>query len=299
MSGLRIVGRVALYGSLAPLLWLAPGCGAGIAGLVFGVGEISDDDGGGSSNGPAVVSNVVVTARESPATISFVLTDAESDPADVEILYLDRRARDAVPVLLTGEDTDLNQLRSSPEGVRHRREWDFAKQEGETFQEGFVVEVRIVDRAGATPLAVSASEPFSLGNDPPELRDVMLQVALAGIANVAFTVWDSSNDDLVSVRVEYAVVDGGPEVWRLARPAGVASSPEGELPADFSAFRDVRASSSGTSLDFFWDVVRDVGRAAFAVKLRLTPDDGVAVGNAPEAAITTPPIKLWVENDAT
>lgn len=259
--------RVALGMMLLLLTVVLHGCYAGTVGMILGISSL--DDSGGSGNSPTVVSGVRVTdARRSPAAIHFVLTDRESDPAEVEIVFLTPGSSRPLPVLLTG-DQELRELPTSPQGKPHVRLWDFERQLGDgSFREGLTVRVR----SGS---AVAEDDAARVGNDPPEVLSVQIPVAnpetdeVSGIPNVGFTVKDSS-DDVVSVEVEYAIVEDPELEWIPARPVSPSSGETGEGPA----FQNVRASREGSSLVFSWDVFADLGRTENRVLLRFTPDDG-------------------------
>lgn len=276
--------RLAFFLILLILPVVVAGCYAGSLGLAFGIVALSED-GGGSKSSPPVVGFVEVTdtkrfsrPRISPAVVRFRLTDGESDPVDVEILAVPPAAVDPSrapkPVLLTGDDPNLVGLDSSPEGVIHEKAWDFAEQFGDHFQRGFTLRIRVADGVSFDEVDVD------IGNDPPAIMSVVkLPVEdperdeVVGIAVIGITVADSSDDE-ISVRVEYDV--GGDESWPLARPAS-QSRPQGEeLPPDFMAISGVRASSAGADLDFFWDVVADLGRTEREVRLRFKAHDGVS-----------------------
>jgi hypothetical protein len=279
----------------ASLALLSSGCYAGLAALVFGFLEVSDS-GPEAGNSPPLVSGIELrNARRppEPATIVFVLTDIESDPTSVEIEYSSRTGRG--PVLLARGEGGLEGLATSASGVRHARRWDYERQLGSELREDVSVSVRIAGGPAA------ASEPLLLGNDPPRIEERSIEVLgeepVAGIVGVRFEVADSS-EDLVSVLVEYSAGGGD---WTPATPAGrdlggcrtcmETAAAGGETPSSQEspplevalcpscfAITEVKSRRSGLALQFFWDVVADLGHVHDEVELRFTPHDGVAWG---------------------
>ncbi|MBI3845453.1 MAG: VCBS repeat-containing protein [Planctomycetes bacterium] len=264
----------------------ATGCGSGSAGIVSAIAG----SGSGGGNAPADVSNVeVAEGRTSPATIRFELTDAESDPVDVSLVFFRKGSSAAEEIAnlvadpARGIDTQLLALQTSRPGRVHEKLWDFVPQLGPGFSPEIRLEVRIVRSGHSTGTQVTASESrvVSLGNDAPEVRDVTLPGGpeIVGIADVDFVVSDSSSD-LISVTIEYDVLDDVPDRGRMT------ATPAGDAPTQ------IVTSPDGTPFTFFWDVVADLGRTEHEVALYLTPSDGDLIGKAP------PPATVRVDNNS-
>jgi hypothetical protein len=252
---------------------ILPACGSGTL-AIFGGGG-----GGGGGNAPPVVGDVLVgadptDAKTSPVTFTFKITDAESSPVDIDVLYVPPGGGPPVPVLLAG-NTNLDQLASSPAGVVHTRQWDFAPQvpSGGAYAPGYRLTVRTRNQGSSADSAL-----FAIGNDPPVVSNVSAPSGeTSGIVPVSFDLADSSSD-LVSVTVEYQDVDN-PTGWRPATSAG-------------GPLTNVATDPSGVPLFFFWDVPADAPAVDFRAVLRFTPDDGTATG----IPVTSP--TLILDNNA-
>ncbi len=285
------------------------GCGGGIAALVVALTD-SDRDDRPRANFPAEVKNLHVSNTKSgPARICFTLIDREGDSVDVSLYYTPpgAAAGELIPILL-GDGQLEERLDASEDGIDYCFEWDFASQvaTGPRVGEGYIITVKAGDRI----LATSA---VNLGNDAPQV-DLLPGLSpggaegeeVVGIVNVPFVVSDTS-DDFTSVIVEYAIVEDGrtaesqpticelpddacdpadrvietTRAWTVARPAGSASS----TCIPVFAFFHIQAPRAGRSLDFFWDVVGDLGRKEADIKLRFTPCDGLLWGKPVETAV--------------
>lgn len=284
-------------------LLLTSGCGGGIALIVVWLDD--DDDSGGSANASPVVSSLQLTdergrspPKTSPATISFVLADAESDPVDVEISYASPRG--------DGTIAKLTELATSPSGSPHHCLWDYADDMGSGYTRDVTVSVLIT--GGTDP----TTSDFDVGNDCPEVESIELPELdeVVGIVFVEVGISDSSTD-VVSVLVEYAVITGGPasqeEQVICEPPSGAGHPRDRKLDEDglewrraqpvrlhvpdctpFFAIQNIEAAAGGTTVQFFWDVLADLGNTEARVKLRFTPYDGVDWGEAK----LSPPIHL-------
>jgi hypothetical protein len=242
-----------------------------------------------------VVSNLeLATGKVSPAEVRFVLRDQESDPLDVEILFAEG-STDPRPVQLVADpdrqiDASLSQLSTSPgEGTQHVKLWGFASQVGNGFREDLTL---LVKAGGSTEDVL-----VDVGNDPPRIEvdlSGVPQEEVAGIAQVSFTVLDSS-DDSVSIDVQYAIVDG------LDLVGGETPAPEDFVkatPAENESLEDLPVSRSGTSLNFFWTVEADLGDSEHDVLLRLQAVDHDEAGKLLREGdpVLTP--KFSIDNDA-
>ena len=146
------------------------GCGSGIAAIVASSG------GGGSGGGnfSAAVGSVQISDTDaSPALVEFLIIDPESDPVDVELLFSEPGSSILQHMRLLAcpdENIDTNQsgLATSPDGVLHRKLWDFSPV-GEEYREGYEVRVRIQGNAGGGQPAGEVIQVVNLGNDPPEV----------------------------------------------------------------------------------------------------------------------------------
>ncbi len=242
-------------------------CGSGSL-TIFGGG------GGGGGGSPTVVSDVLVgadatDAKTSPVTFTFRLTDADSNVVDVDVLYTPPGGGAPVPVLLTG-NTNLDDLATSPAGVVHTRQWDFAAQlaSAGAFAPGYRLTVRTRNLSSSADSAV-----FAVGNDAPVVSGVVVPPGeTSGIVPISFTLADSSSD-LVSVTVEYQDLDN-PTGWQPATSAGGPLANETTTP-------------SGVALFFFWDAPSDIPQTEFRAVLRFTPDDGTATGASVQSSTFT------------
>src|SRR2546426_4739578 len=137
-------------------------CGGATAALVA---LLSARKGPAPATSQTVVSDVQpapgVARKVSLLGFTFRLTDEGSEPADVEVLY-SLAGTTPTPALLVG-GVSLSQLATSPQGVVHGSQWDFAGQlpAGGSFAQDVRLIVRMSDLSST---AVSAA--FDLGNDP-------------------------------------------------------------------------------------------------------------------------------------
>jgi hypothetical protein len=246
-------------------------CGGATGALIAFLSSGKPSAGGAS---PGLVSDVRPVAsslgfKTSPLSFAFRLTDSESSPAEVEVLYTLPGAAGPVPVLLSG-DTNLSGLSTSPGGVEHQRLWDFAGQlpGGGALVAGVELVVRLTDGS-----SVSSSQPFALGNDPPQAAVVATPAGeVTAVAAVDLTLSDSSGD-LVTVLVEYQDLDASTG-FHPATPLG------GSLDA-------ITAAPAGTAVRFLWDVTADEPGREFRAKLRFTPADPASTGTAVESGVIT------------
>ncbi|MEQ8766798.1 MAG: FG-GAP-like repeat-containing protein, partial [Planctomycetota bacterium] len=247
------------------------GCGW-ISGGTVSLTSSSKSDGGSVNATPSVAELTVESTRTSPATIGFTLTDNESNPVDVVLSYAIGGGPQQTVRL--DDEPGLSQLATSSAGVRHQRSWDFASQLGSEFREDVTFQVEIVSEAGRGELGnkISRSVSSDLGNDAPEIRDVIVPASeIVGIALIDMIVSDSSGD-LVTVDVGYDILGDDPDLGYL--PASVAGQ----------ATRQLVASPEGTPFSFFWDVVKDVGFTELDIALHLTPHDSDAIGTIVDAS---------------
>ena len=106
-----------------------------------------------------------------------------------------------------------------------------------------------------------------------------------GTVGVVVVVSDSSSD-VISVRVEYNddATNGFPEAaWKLARPALMDFTPAFGIEGVQVDPND--GVTQGTPISFFWNTDVDLPELDLDVKLRFTPEDGVAVGSAAETKV--------------
>jgi hypothetical protein len=235
---------------------------ASCGGLTAALGAIGGGGGGGGGTGntPTTIGDLTIgsdalDSKVSPLSFSFRLTDAQSDSADISVLYVPQSGA-PVAATLVG-DTNLNGLATSPQGVVHVRQWDFASQlsSGAAYASGY----RLIVRTSANT-ASTESAPFDVGNDAPIVSNVQVPSAQSGaIAPINLTCSDSSNDH-VSITVEYEDV-GGSAGWKTATPVGPGLS-------------NVAATSAGVALIFFWNVGADEPGRNFDAHLRFVADDG-------------------------
>ena len=267
----RFLGAVAL---VLPTIWLA-GCGYGSAAIAGLAGSSSS----GSTNaapslgGSGQQGLSVTQGKESPALLRLVLADAESDPATVELVYV----RGDDPQQTEHRISDLPEnpmtLATTPAGAVHDFQWDFPSEPNLPDDARFVENVTVTARLVG---GVSRSVVLGLGNDAPEVTDVVLPPGEAvKVTPIGFTLRDSS-DDVVEVEVEYWDETVPLAGWRVATPAGPnPSSP---------AFTNVEAPREGIDLVFFWDTDADLKDLETDVRLRFTARDSVETGVPVETA---------------
>ena len=244
-------------------------CGSGTLSILG-----SGGGGGGGGGSPTVVGDVLVgadatDAKTSPVEFSFRLTDADSSVADVDVLYTPPGGGAPAAVLLTG-NTVLDHLATSPTGVVHSFEWDFAAQlpTGGAYAPGYKLTVRTRNLSSSADSAV-----FAVGNDAPVVSGIVVPPGeTSGIVPISLTLADSSSD-LVSVSVEYQNVDD-PTGWHPATSAG-------------GPLVNLATSPAGVPLTFFWNAPLDVPQTEFHAIVRFTPDDGTATGATVESAVLT------------
>ncbi|MEM7205349.1 MAG: hypothetical protein AAF628_34150, partial [Planctomycetota bacterium] len=261
-----------------PLLAVAAllsGCGYGSASLAGVLGDGERNNAAPTLGSLEVQGVGVVAPKTSPAAIEVLLSDAEADPATVELsMVVPGQPQGEQPLLaLPGNPTTLE---TSASGVRHALSWDFAAEPTLPVDASYVEGVQLIARLDS---GASQSIVVGLGNDPPEITQLVEPAAeVAGIMSLRFAVRDSS-DDLVDVAIEYQEDAAG--AWRLARPAGI----EETLATPEFAFAGVQALRTGSPLVFFWDTSYDLPDLEREVRLRVTPIDPVVAG---ESTVTQP-----------
>ena len=245
-------------------------CGAGTAAIA----KLLKSGGSSAARpGAIVISDVdagsALDRKQSPATLSFRLTDGAARPLSVEILVVHPGGA-TEPALLVG-NTDLTALATSPAGVDHQRQWDFAAQlpSGTALSSGLRIMVRRAgDASGPT------TGPFDVGNDPPTVAVLSSPSdEVEGPVAIDLSLADSSAD-LADVVVEYAD-QADPSNWKPATPLG-------------SDLQQVATSPSGMHALFLWDVEADAPQREFRARLRFTPSDAFDAG----VVVETPDLQL-------
>ncbi len=266
--------------------------GCGTAGLLSALGG---SGGSSTSVSTPVISGMSVTlTRTTPALIEFRLVDPQSKRFDIELTFKSRQrdqtgcedqgSLEGFPYqqvrLIEGPDpenpaatltTKVIQLPSAPgDGKNHRKLWAFdaPDQLGSEMHTPFVeLEVRILPDGPTTSIKTQ------LGNDPPRLfmdpsdPNQMIAPEVEGIANIVFTLTDSS-EDIISLTAQYDLLDDNePNNFVDATSAG--GLPPALLPS----------SCEGRKLNYFWDVVADLGLAEHPIRFRLIPKDENIEGN--------------------
>jgi hypothetical protein len=240
---------------------LPSGCGGAIAAL----GAIGGGGGGHGGNTPTTIGDLSVGTdaadlKATPVSFSFRLTDAQSDPANIAVFYVPPSGS-PVAATLVG-NTSLGGLATSPQGVVHVRQWDFASQlsSGAAYGADYRLIVQTVDGASSTE-----SAPFDVGNDPALIGSIQVPSNQTGaIAAVSLTCADTSSD-LVSIAVEYEDLDGSAG-WLPATPVG-------------PGLTNIASTPAGVALIFFWNVGADEPGKNFDAHLRFIANDGTVLSS--------------------
>jgi len=242
------------------LFLVLPACGGGSALVAKLLGTSGSPGAAEPTNAAAQVSDVrfVGDTTVSPVELEFELTDPESDPVDVAIqVSVDGGA--PVGALLVG-NTSLTGLATSPVGVVHRREWDYASQFGAGRIDQVVLSLSIEGGPSS-----AASVPETVGNDAPAVRVTAQPVGeVTGPVVLELELIDSSAD-LVDVAVEFERLDRT-EGWRPATGLGGGST-------------GLSSSPAGEGWVFLWDAPADLPGAECGVRVRFTPRDARDVGD--------------------
>ena len=261
--------------ALPPLLLLL---GAGCNGVTAAV--LGSDSGDSNASGSLAALSVTNT-KESPARVRFVAIDQEGDALEVELYYRVDGGPERSLTALVGQANPAS-YEASEAGVVHLLDWDFAAEpqlqvNGE-YIEGVSV-FAVVDGDGASGGTVllegqNAATQLGLGNDAPAVAKLGVPAEESpGVVPVSFEASDSSGD-VLDIRVEFDLANDFPDAgWQLARPSLQPSTPD-------YAIQGFVADADGVAGSFFWDTSIDMPDAEDDVRLRFTPDDGLAEGGA-------------------
>lgn len=295
------LGRVVLACTFAAAILVGPiGCG----GVTGGVAALLGDDDSSSST-VVVFAELsflgLLDSSSSPAIIEFRLTQPNSVPASVAIRYQDPTTGELknctlVDTTFMGQAIDRNLIdlptAPGPNGVVHRKAWDFAADLGSSqFVAGLMLDLAVVDASGAVVSGggggagggVGGVGTITVGDDPPMVQPITIPPpivggVLSGDIPFLFRIQDSSGDPLF-LFVEYAIVNPAatptfgesppatpPLIWRPARPASGADQPP-PVPT-FSAV-DAAMPPGFTEVPFEWASLADLGPTDVEVMLRL------------------------------
>lgn len=290
-SANRVFGAVALAVLLIVGLAIPTGCG-GVSGGVIALIEGNDSD-----SVTVVFAELsfldLRSASEAPAILEFRLTQPQSIAATIVCRYRDPKSGELrnctlINATFLGEELtpSLMDLETAPapEGVLHRKAWDFETDlGGAQVTGGLTLDLSVVD-AGGNPVGDPAPSggPISLGNDPPVLAPIAIApptsgVVLSGDVPFVLNVQDSSADP-VAFYIEYAVVPdplgpGGdvpaddPSLdWLPARPAGGEDEP---APSPTLGEVATAVPPSFAQVSFVWATRADLGATQPFVRLRV------------------------------
>ncbi len=275
------------------LAGLSSSCGF----ITAGAASAASDD-ASASNAPAAITGFAVEdAKAEPARIRFVLADAESNAIEVELLYdaPDPDGAGQLEAVVGARLEHMEQggasvanplvLDTSPQGKEHSFDWFFTREAGipssGKFTTGVQVYARVAGGVQAITLGANAAL-LGIGNDPPAIvtdgagfADADLpSEEVVGLVRVTFLVADSSLDQ-VDLSVEYAIADGiDVDSGELPDASAFhAATPDGQPP------KSIQTTEDGTSVDFFWNPLADLGRTEHDVIFRITPNDLDEQGN--------------------
>jgi hypothetical protein len=219
--------------------------------------------GGQGTNTPTTVGDLAVGAnaadlKVTPITFSFRLTDAQSDPASVTVFYIPPGGTPLSAQLVGNQN--LTALATSPQGVVHIRQWDFASQlpSGGAFASGYRLIVQAIGGTASTESAL-----FAVGNDAPVISNVQVPSNQGGSTAPVTLVCSDSSSDTVSIAVEYQDL-GGTAGWQPATPVG-------------SDLTNIAATPAGVPLVFLWNVGADEPGKNFDAQLRFVANDGTTL----------------------